>query len=186
MSDQNPPDPTQPEQPTPYGSPPPPPADNPYAAPPPPPPQASPYGAPAAPPPGAGTPPPPAGYSAPTYPGAAPAPGAGGIAITALVFAIVAGVLFWIPVLGILLALTGLVLGIVAWMKAGKQNRPKGMAIAATIVSILALLGSILVTALVIFFGDIVVDCADPDLTQQEQEDCIEDRVNDRFGVDSS
>lgn len=200
MSDQTPPEPTPPpQQPpaTPYGSPPPPPANNPYAvpapnAPAPPPPvpppaQQSPYGTP--PPPAYGSPPPPPGYTAPTYPAGYPATtpsqGNGGLAIAALIFAITAGILFWIPILGIVIALVGLVLGIVAWTTAGKNNRPKGMSIAATIVSILALLGGCVVTALVFYFGDIVLNCSDPSLTPEEQQQCIQDRVNDRLGVQS-
>jgi hypothetical protein len=179
----------------PYGNPPPPPSPNPYAAPAPgaaPPPAPPPAGYPAAgyPPPGQpAVPPPPVGYPAPTY---APVPGQpvqrpghGGLAITALVFAVAAGLLFWLPFLGVILALVGLVLGIIAWATAGKNGRPKGLAIAATIVSTLALLAGVAVTAFVMFFGDAIIDCSDPDLTPDEQTQCIEDRVNDQFGIDS-
>jgi hypothetical protein len=200
MSDDTPTEPNQPQpnQPEPYGSPPPPPATNPYAAPPPssPPPPAAPpsapppsYPPPNVPPPAYGSPPPPPGYAAPTYPaggypgGKPPAAGAGGLAITGLVFAIAAGVLFWIPFLGILIALVGLVLGVVAWSTAGKNGRPKGIAIAATIVGALAMVGAILVTLFVFYFWDVIKDCTDPNLTSAEQEQCATDRVNDRFGV---
>lgn len=100
--------------------------------------------------------------------------------------AIAAGVLFWIPFLGIVLALAGLTLGIVAWATAGKNDRPKGMSIAATIVASLALVGGILVTLFVALFWDIVVDCSDANLTSDQQQQCLEDRVNDKFGIGSS
>ncbi|HVQ89088.1 MAG TPA: hypothetical protein VMT88_13010 [Actinomycetes bacterium] len=212
MSDQTPVEPTPPgstpAEPTPYGSPPPPPASNPYATPPAPPPvqapppatPVNPYATPSAatppaPPPPAtyGTPPPPPGYAAPTY--AAPGypagqvrPGAGGLAITALVFSIIAALTSWIPfvsILALLLALAALVMGIIAWSKAGKSHRPKGMAIAATIVSILALLVSAAMTTLVFWLGDVFVNCTDPNLTQNQQERCIENGVNDKFGIQS-
>ena len=116
---------------------------------------------------------------------AAPSQGNSGLAITALVFAISAGALFWIPILGILIALVGLVLGVVSWANAGKANRPKGMPVAATIVSILALLGGIVVTALVFYFGDIVLNCSDSSLTSEEQNQCVQDQINDRLGVNT-
>ena len=171
----------------PYGNPPPPPATNPYAPPAPPatPPAPS---VPQAPPPAYQMPPPPPGYQAPTYaapgyPAGNPSPGHGGLAITALVIAIVALVFCWIPFLGIVLALAGLILGIVAWAGAGNKNRPKGMGVAATVVSIVALLGAIAVTALVIWVWDKVESCADPNLTQQQQERCVEDALTGDSGI---
>ena len=133
-------------------------------------------------------PPPPPGYQAPTYaapgyPAGNPSPGHGGLAITALVIAIVALVFCWIPFLGIVLALAGLILGIVAWAGAGSKNRPKGMGVAATVVSIVALLGAIAVTALVIWVWDKVESCADPNLTQQQQERCVEDALTGDSGI---
>ena len=204
MSDQQPPEPPDPNA-TPYGNPPPPPATNPYAAPtgptpaapPPQPPPAYPttayppvppppgYTPPPAPP-GYHTPPPPAGYAAPTYaaPGyvAAP-PGNGGLAIGALVVAIVSAVLFWLPILDIGLPLVGLILGIVAWAKAGRLNRPKGMAIAATIVAALTLLAGITITVLVFWLGDVIVNCNDSSLTQDQVNRCLQNGLNDKLGV---
>jgi hypothetical protein len=144
-----------------------------------------------APPPAYGTPPPPPGYAAPTYaapgyPSAAASAGSGGLAITGLVFSIIAALICWIPFisfLALLLALVGLVLGIVAWSKAGKTHRPKGMAIAATIVSALALLVAIAMSALTVWLGDVFVDCTDSSLTQNQQERCLENGLNDKFGV---
>ena len=198
MSDQPPPDSGDVSPDSPYGSPPPPPASNPYApppasqpaAPPPaaPPPQYAPPPAPVSPPAAYQAPPPPPGYQAPTYaapgyPAGNPNPGHGGLAITALVISIVALVFCWIPFLGIVLAIVGLILGIVAWAGAGKKNRPKGMGIAATIVSIMALLGAIAVTALVFWVWDKVDQCADPNLTQQQQEQCVDDAFTNNSGI---
>jgi len=186
---------------SPYGNPPPPPATNPYAPPPdsgpaapppagqppqypPPPPPPNPVSPPTA----YQAPPPPPGYQAPTYaapgyPAGNPRPGHGGLAITALVISIVALVFCWIPFLGVVLAIAGLILGIVAWAGAGKKNRPKGMGIAATIISILALLAAIAVTALVIWVWDRVDQCVDPDFTQQQQDQCVEDALTGNSGV---
>jgi hypothetical protein len=91
----------------------------------------------------------------------------------------------WIPFFGPVLALVGLVLGIVAWATAGKKGRPKGVAIAATIVGTVAMLGAIVFSIFWIVFSDTIVDCSDPSLTRAEQDQCIEDRVNDQFGVDT-
>lgn len=103
-----------------------------------------------------------------------------------MVFSIIAALICWIPFisfLAILLALVGLVLGIVAWSKAGKTHRPKGMAIAATIVSALALLGAIAMSSLTIWLGDVFMDCTDSSMTQSQQERCLEDGLNEKFGV---
>jgi hypothetical protein len=100
-----------------------------------------------------------------------------------LVISIVALVFCWIPFLGIVLAIAGLILGIVAWAGAGKKNRPKGMGVAATIVSIVALLGAIAVTVLVIWVWDRVEHCADPNLTQQQQDQCVEDAFTGNSGI---
>ena len=196
MSEQPPQDPTPTE---PYGSPPPPPATNPYAAPPAgesaPPPVApvNPYSTPGygAPPPTYGTPPPPPGYAAPTYaapgyPSPAASSGSGGLAITALVFSIIAALICWIPFisfLALVLALVGLVLGIVAWSKAGKTHRPKGMAVAATIVSALALLVAIAMSALTVWLAPVFIDCSDSTMTSDQQERCIEDGLDEKFGA---
>ncbi|MEO8328710.1 MAG: hypothetical protein ABI586_01780 [Candidatus Nanopelagicales bacterium] len=155
---------------------------NPYATP------APTYAAPPAP---YGTPPPPPGYAAPTYaaPGYPPgqgSQGAGGLAITALVLSIIAALTSWIPfvsVLALVLALAGLVLGIVAWSKAGKSQRPKGMAVSATIVSAIAILVAAAMTALSFWLGDIIVNCSDSGLTSAQQNKCVEDGVNNKLGI---
>jgi hypothetical protein len=64
------------------------------------------------------------------------------------------------------------------------------MAIAATIVSAIAALGGVLFTILIVWFwgefGDDVRDCSSPTLTQQQQQQCIEDRIDDRFHINSN
>ena len=91
--------------------------------------------------------------------------------------------LCWIPILGIVLTLAGLILGIVAWAAAGKSNRPKGMGIAATIMSALGLLVAIAATVFVFWIYDKVQPCIDADLSQAQEEQCIEDAVTGETGV---
>jgi hypothetical protein len=112
------------------------------------------------------------------------------LAITALVVAIIALVFCWIPFLGAVVALIALVLSIVAWMTSKSSGRPVGMSIAATIVSAIAALGGVILTILIMWFwgefGDDIRDCSSQTLTEQQQQQCIEDRVNDRLGIDSN
>ncbi|WP_175954473.1 DUF5067 domain-containing protein [Schaalia sp. Marseille-Q2122] len=124
-------------QPTPYGAP----QAAPYGAP-----QAGPYATPQAAPYGA---PQAAPYGAPqaAY-GVAPAGATkplSALGITALVMAVIAILLSWIPfinLLSYLLAIPALVMGIIAIVKSGPQGatRGRGIAIAATIISVLALI----------------------------------------------
>ncbi|MFL6070920.1 MAG: CD20-like domain-containing protein [Actinomycetes bacterium] len=166
----------------------------PGAAPPPPPPAPP---TPAPPPADSGyPPPPPPGYPAPTYPaegypgGQPPKPGQSGLSIAALIFAIITVFLCWIPFVGAILALLALVLSIVAWMTSKSAGRPVGMAVAATIVSALALLAGIILTILLIWiinvFGDDVRDCNNSTLTDQQQQTCLENRINNRLGIDQT
>jgi hypothetical protein len=112
------------------------------------------------------------------------------MAIVALVVAILALLICWIPVIGVGAGLVGLVLAVIAWIVSKNADRPVGMAIGATVVSALALVAGIIITALVFWvfdeFGDDIRDCSDPSLSQQEQEDCLEERLNDRFGIEPS
>lgn len=179
MSEQPPQDPQDP-----YAVPPP------GSAPPPPPPSAQPT--PPAPPPVAPgyPPPPPPGYPAPTYPaggypgGQAPKPSASGLSIAALIIAIIGLVGCWIPFVGAIIALIGLALGIVAWVTSKSSGRPIGLAVAATVVGALAALAGVLLTILILWVFNELSDCTDPNLTSQQQENCVNDRVNDRFGID--
>lgn len=180
------------EQPPDPASPPPVPPSNPFA-PPPPPPAAPQYPAPQYPappqpasaPPGYGQPAPygqPAQYPAPTPPPTQP--GAGGLAIAALIIGIASLVLFWVPYLGLLGAIVGLILGIVAWAGAGKRNRPKGTAIAGTIISAVAIAAGLVVTIFISVLIARIADCADPQLNDRQQQQCVDNKLNDFFGTD--
>lgn len=168
---------------------------DPYAVPP-----AGGYPPPGPPPPAAPQPahaaPPPAGYPAPTYPaagypgGQAPKPGPGAFAVVALIVAVIALVISWVPFLGAIAALIALGLGIGAWVSSKKRGRPAGLGVAATVISILAL-----VIGVVISIGFLVlIDeaqkadryCNSVSTTQAEYDTCIEDRVTSWFGVDTT
>jgi len=100
--------------------------------PPPPPPQAA----------AAAPPPPPSPAAAPAPAQTAPR-GHGGLAVAGMVLGIIALVLSFIPCinwLGLIPALVGLILSIVALATAGKAGRPKGVAVAGLICNILALI----------------------------------------------
>lgn len=189
---------TDPTQPTdPYGVPPqspegPPPP--PYGAPPPAYGAAQPpaYGAP--PPPAYGAPPPqaygpPQGYGppqaygpAPGYPAAPVGQQTNGLAVAALVVGVIALVICWVPFVGALTGIVGLGLGIAALVRSSRLGgNGRGAAVAGTVLSGLALLAGIVITSIAISLFGTVVDCADPDLTQSEQEQCVQDRLEERF-----
>ncbi len=114
-------------------------------------------------------------YAAPGYlPTAAPAGPGSALAVTALVLAIVSAALCWIPFLGAVAAVAALVLGIVAWARAqAGRSGGKGLAIAATVIGACSVVLGIVLTVLVSrVIGDLV-DCADPSLTQQQQQQCF-------------
>lgn len=128
---------------------------------------------------------PPAGYGAPQaaytgpYGAATPAP-QNGTGTAALVLGIV-GVLFsvlFFP-LGFLLAVVGLVLGIVGLKRAGRglaTNR--GMAMAGTLLSVLALIICIGWGVIIGVLVNKTQDCNDPDLSRSEQRQCIVDELS--------
>jgi hypothetical protein len=126
---------------------------------------------------------PPAGYGTPeAYAGqysAATPPPQNGTGTAALVLGIV-GVFFavlFFP-LGFVLAVAGLVFGIVGLRKARRglaTNR--GVALAGTLLSVLALIICIGWGVLVGVLIDKTRDCNDPDLSRGEQRQCIEDEL---------
>ncbi len=140
--------------------------------------------------------PPPAGYPAPTYPaagypgGEAPKPGPGTFAIIALIVAVIALLISWVPFLGAIAALIALGLGIGAWVSAKKGGRPAGLAIAATVISILAFLIGVVITIGFLILIDQAQEadryCNSVSTTQAEYDACIEDRVTSWFGVDTT
>ncbi len=190
MSDQTPNEPQDPYAVPPPGSVPP----VPPAPPPPPPAPPGGYPAPGDPAGGGYPPPPPAGYPAPTYPaggypgGQAPKAGVSGLAIAAIIVALIALVTCWVPFAGAFIALIALGLSIPAWVTSKSSGRPVGVAIAATVISVLAFLAGVLITILVIWvwdeFGNDIRDCTNSNMTQQQQDQCLQDRINDRFGID--
>jgi hypothetical protein len=101
-----------------------------------------------------------------------------GLAVTALVLALVAAALCWLPFLGAVIALAGLVFGIVAWVQANSGRRGgKGMAVAATVVGLGALAMSVLLTVLLTGFFAAIVDCANPAYTEEQTNQCINDQL---------
>ena len=86
------------------------------------------------------------------YPAATPAPAKNAIAPWALGVSIFAIVLCWVPLLNWILAIAGIVLGIIGIVKAGKISVPKngkGMSVAAVIISVVAIVLSIVLGMLV-------------------------------------
>lgn len=82
-------------------------------------------------------------YGFTSDPSAAPLPppsGGNGFAVTGLVLGILSLVLFFIPFLGILLGLLGLIFGGVGIGRANRVGKGKGMAVAGLVMGILGLL----------------------------------------------
>lgn len=91
------------------------------------------------------------GYTGPSAYGPAPiAPtsGPGGVAIAALVVGILAFLSGWVPIVGLILAVAGLVLGILAL----RQPRGKALGITAIVLSGLAAVTGVLVLIGVLFW----------------------------------
>jgi len=99
------------------------------------------------------------------------------------VLGIASAVLCWIPYLGVIVAIAALTVGIIAWASCRSgRSAGTGMAIAATIVAAVALLLSIVLTVVLSRLISDVVNCADPSLTQAQQDQCL----NDIFGITPS
>ncbi|MFZ5852662.1 MAG: DUF4190 domain-containing protein, partial [Actinomycetota bacterium] len=131
---------------------------------------------PAAPPPGYG---PPAGYG---YAGGGlPATPRNGLGTAALVLGIVALLLAIVPVLnvlGLLLAITAGVLGILGRSRARRgQATNGGVALAGAFVGAVAALVAVAVLVALVVFGTRIKDCANPQLTQAQQEQCVRDKL---------
>ena len=106
------------------------------------------------------------------------------LAIAALIVGIIACLGFWVPFGGVLLGIVALILGIIAWRKASAGTAGgKAMAVIGTILGGLAVLGGIVATIFIVWLIRETADCYDPSLTDAEVQACIEDQVNDRFGV---
>lgn len=124
-----------------------------------------------------------------------PAPtGSDGLAITAMILGILAVVFSWIPFLGILAAIGGIVaivLGGVAMGRVKKSGRPgRGMAVTGLVTGIVSVLFATLVTiGMFTFFRDIggwgpfqdYAECMEETGDQQMCDEQLEEELNDRF-----
>jgi hypothetical protein len=101
-----------------------------------------------------------------------------GLAVAALIVALVSAAICWVPFIGAVAALVGLVLGIVAWTqsRAGRGGG-QAMAITATFVGLGALLMGVLLTVLLTGFFAGIADCANPAYTEQQTNQCINDQL---------
>jgi len=121
---------------------------------------------------------PPEGYPAPAYgqPSFAPPKTSNGLAIAALVVALVGllGCLF--PFVGVVLPTVAIGLGIAGLVRARRIGGGKGMAISALIIGAVALVVSIAISVYLLRF----VDCFKPGMTQQQQQTCTEDKIRGR------
>ena len=108
----------------------------------------------------------------------------------AAIVAVIALLISWVPFLGALTALIALGLGIGAWVSTKKGGRPAGLAIAATVISILAFLIGVVVSIGFLILIDQAQEadryCNSVSTTQAEYDACIEDRVTSWFGVDTT
>lgn len=136
------------------------------------PPQQQPYGA------------QPGGY--PGYPGysggygAPPAELPKGLAIAALIFGILALVLFWTAFGGIILGLVAIILGIVGMRKAKKgTGGGRGMAVTGLVLGILSLLGGIITAVILAVLanqvGQTIQECQG--LTGEQMQRCIQQNL---------
>lgn len=111
--------------------------------------------------------------------------GGSGLAITALVFGILALLLCWTVFGGIILGLIALVVGLIAASKAKKGTaKGRGMAITGIVLGVLGLLISIgfIVVAAVFLNSDTgqsLQDCINSASSQSEQQQCQDDFQND-------
>jgi len=108
----------------------------------------------------------------------------------ALVVAIVALLISWFPFIGAVAGFIALVLGVIAWVVAKKSGRPAGLAIAGTIISVIALVIGLVVSVAFIALIDKAQEeeayCNSVSTTQQEFDDCMADRVGSWFGIEPS
>ncbi|HEV8055763.1 MAG TPA: DUF4190 domain-containing protein [Nocardioidaceae bacterium] len=102
-----------------------------------------------------------------------------GLGIAALVVGILALLLavYFFP-LGLLLGVVAIILGIVGMRRVSRgQATNRGMAISGVVLGVLALLIAAALALFVASIFDKVSDCVDPNLSQAEQQTCIQDRT---------
>ena len=139
------------------------------------PPESTPQDHPTAPPPGYQPAPPPPGYPSGQSGYAQPRPASNGVATASLVL----GIVGLIPVIGLLPAIIGLILGFVGLGRARRGAGKRGLAIGGLVCSLLgiALSGVVLVAGF--WFVGKVANCTDQTNypTKQAKEQCIKDKT---------
>ncbi len=108
-------------------------------------------------------------------------PQTSGLAVAALVVGVVSILfaVFLFP-LGLIGGVIGLVLGFVARGKIKRgEGAGAGLALGGIITSLLAVLIAIVWGVLLVNVFQEVVDCLDPDLTEEEATQCVNDRLTD-------
>jgi hypothetical protein len=108
-----------------------------------------------------------------------------GMAIAGLVLGVSSLVLFWVPVLDGLLALTGLILSIVGIRKASQLGVGKGMAIGGLITSIIGLVVAALYSILIVWAVNTGIsaydECYYDGISQQELDRCMNEAVTNKL-----
>jgi hypothetical protein len=95
------------------------------------------------------------------------------LAVAALIVAIIGLLGCWIPFLGVGLPVVAVGLGIGALVRSRKVGAGKGMAISGLIIGLFALVVAVGISIYSLRF----IDCYKGGTTQQEQRQCIEDKV---------
>lgn len=130
--------------------------------------------------PGHGYAPPAPGYGyAPAPPPTSPTNGLG---VAALVVGVIALLICWVPVIGVLAGLTAAGLGIGGWVRGRRTGGGVGLAVAGTVLGALAVVLGILATLLLFSLLGTLADCDQPGFTDDQVSQCIEDKLADRFG----
>lgn len=111
-------------------------------------------------------------------------PATSGLAVAALVIGILSLIfaVFVFPI-GLIGGVVGIILGVIA---RGKVKRGEaaggGMATGGIITSVLAILVAIAVGLLFVSVFSNVVDCVDPNLTEEEVADCVQGQLDSNLG----
>jgi hypothetical protein len=108
-----------------------------------------------------------------------------GLAVAALIVAILGLLACWIPYLGVPAPIGGLVLGFLALRKARVVHTGSGMAVTGVIISAIALLIALVVAVIVtVFIQDHphLFDCGSSSLTPAQQQQCFRQQ----FGLPGS
>ena len=127
--------------------------------------------------------PPAPGYGYAYAPPPAPtAPPTNGLGVAALVVGVIALLICWVPVIGVLVGLAALGLGIGGWVRGRRTGGGIGLAVAGTVLGALAVVLGILATVLLFSLLGTLADCDRPGFTDEQVSQCIEDKLTDRFG----